>query len=116
MVLCATHKDGKDAGIELVQPPAGSKVGDRIYFEGFEGTSFPFLRRSQTVDVFRHAEKDPVSQLNPKKKIFETIQPGFTTLETCEAAWVNPETKSIHKIRTKEGVCVAPNFVGASLS
>ena len=34
----ATHKDGKDAGIELVQPPAGSKVGERIYFDGFEGT------------------------------------------------------------------------------
>ena len=30
----ATHKDGKDAGIELVRPPAGSKPGDRIYFEG----------------------------------------------------------------------------------
>ncbi|TBU62338.1 hypothetical protein BD310DRAFT_811399 [Dichomitus squalens] len=97
MVLCATHKDGKDAGIELVQPPSGSKVGDRVYFEGFE-------------------DKEPLSQLNPKKKIFETIQPGFTTLETREAAWVDPETKSVHKIRTKDGVCVAPNFVGASLS
>ncbi|PIL22560.1 hypothetical protein GSI_15249 [Ganoderma sinense ZZ0214-1] len=97
MVLCATHKDGKDAGIELVQPPAGSKVGERIFFEGFE-------------------EKDPLSQLNPKKKIFETIQPGFTTLDSREAAWVNPETKSVHKIRTKEGICVAPHFVGASLS
>ncbi|KAI0720467.1 hypothetical protein C8T65DRAFT_633102 [Cerioporus squamosus] len=97
MVLCATHKDGKDAGIELVQPPAGSKVGDRIYFEGFE-------------------DSQPLSQLNPKKKIFETIQPGFTTLETHEAAWVNPETKSVHKIRTQAGVCVAPKFVGASLS
>lgn len=30
----ATHKDGKDVGIELVRPPAGSKPGDRIYFEG----------------------------------------------------------------------------------
>ncbi|RPD77832.1 nucleic acid-binding protein [Lentinus tigrinus ALCF2SS1-7] len=97
MVLCATHKDGKDAGIELVQPPAGSKVGERIYFDGFE-------------------ESQPLSQLNPKKKIFETIQPGFTTLESHEAAWVNPETKSVHKIRTKDGVCIAPKFVGASLS
>ena len=26
------------------------------------------------------ADKEPLSQLNPKKKIFETIQPGFTTL------------------------------------
>nr|KAH9891619.1 hypothetical protein C8Q73DRAFT_801198 [Cubamyces lactineus] len=97
MVLCATHKDGKEAGIELVQPPAGAKPGDRVYFEGFESN-------------------EPLSQLNPKKKIFETIQPGFTTLETHEAAWVNPATGSVHKIRTKDGACIAPKFVGASLS
>lgn len=58
----------------------------------------------------------PLPQLNPKKKIFETIQPNFTTLDTLEAAWINPVTKSVHKIRTKDGVCVAPTFVGASLS
>ncbi|KAI0354934.1 nucleic acid-binding protein [Trametes cingulata] len=97
MVLCATHKDGKDAGIELVQPPEGSKPGERVYFEGFE-------------------DGQPLSQLNPKKKIFETIQPGFTTLDTREAAWVDPATKTVHRIRTKDGVCVAPRFVGASLS
>ncbi|KAI0822254.1 hypothetical protein BC628DRAFT_1327813 [Trametes gibbosa] len=97
MVLCATHKDGKDAGIELVQPPAGSKPGERVFFDGFEA-------------------QQPLSQLNPKKKIFETIQPGFTTLETREAAWVDPATKAVHHIRTKDGVCVAPRFVGASLS
>ncbi|KAI0061685.1 nucleic acid-binding protein [Artomyces pyxidatus] len=97
MVLCATSKDGKEAGIELVQPPPDSKPGDRIYFEGAEYEA-------------------PLTQLNPKKKIFETIQPGFTTLETKEAAWVNPVTKSVHRIRTKEAVCVAPTLVGASLS
>ncbi|KAJ6559205.1 hypothetical protein DFH09DRAFT_1162216 [Mycena vulgaris] len=99
MVLCATSKDGKDAGIELIQPPANSKPGDRVYFEGSD-----------------FADATPVTQLNPKKKIFETIQPGFITLESKEAAWVNPTTKSVHKIRTKEGVCVAPTLVGASLS
>ncbi|PBK97690.1 nucleic acid-binding protein [Armillaria gallica] len=99
MVLAATHKDGKDGGVELIQPPANSKPGDRVYFEGEE---------------FENATA--LSQLNPKKKIFETIQPGFITLETREAAWVNPNTKKIHRIRTKEGVCIAPTFVGASLS
>ncbi|TFY57644.1 hypothetical protein EVG20_g8462 [Dentipellis fragilis] len=97
MVLAATSKDGKEAGIELVQPPANSKPGERVYFEEFE-------------------DKTPLSQLNPKKKIFETIQPGFTTLETREAAWVNPATKSVHRIRTKDGQCLAPTLVGASLS
>ncbi|KAG8761244.1 G4 quadruplex nucleic acid binding protein [Serendipita sp. 396] len=97
MVLCATSKEGKEGGVEPVDPPAGAKVGDRIYFEGFE-------------------DKEPLSQLNPKKKIFETIQPGFVTLETREAAWVDPVSKTIHYIRTKEGICSAPTFVGASLS
>lgn len=32
----ASHMAGKEAGIEIVQPPQGSKPGDRIYFEGFE--------------------------------------------------------------------------------
>ncbi|KAF7314272.1 hypothetical protein MKEN_00899800 [Mycena kentingensis (nom. inval.)] len=99
MVLCATSKDGKEAGIELIQPPANSKPGDRVYFEGAD---------------FEKAT--PLAQLNPKKKIFETIQPGFITLDSREAAWVNPTTKSVHKIRTSEGVCVAPTLVGASLS
>jgi len=99
MVLCATSKDGKDGGIELIQPPANSKPGDRVYFEG---------------DDFQDAT--PLAQLNPKKKIFETVQPDFITLESKEAAWVNPLTKSIHRIRTKEGVCIAPTLIGASLS
>ncbi|KAF8895525.1 hypothetical protein BD779DRAFT_1500000 [Infundibulicybe gibba] len=99
MVLCATHKDGREGGIELIQPPANSKPGDRVYFEGAE---------------FENAT--PLAQLNPKKKIFETVQPGFITLESKEAAWVNPTTKTVHRIRTKDGVCVAPNFIGGSLS
>ncbi|KAH8998577.1 nucleic acid-binding protein [Lactarius akahatsu] len=99
MVLCATSKDGKEAGIEIIQPPPNSKPGDRIYFDGPD-----------------YQDKAPLSQLNPKKKIFETIQPGLTTLETREAAWVDPVTKTAHRIRTKEGVCLAPTLVGASLS
>lgn len=99
MVLAATSKDGKDGGVELIQPPPGCKPGERVFFEG------PDYENAQ-----------PLAQMNPKKKIFETIQPGFTTLDTKEAVWINPLTKSVHRIRTKDGVCVAPNFVGASLS
>ena len=68
------------------------------------------------VPSFQTIDGTPLEQLNPKKKIFETVQPGFTTLETKEAAWVNPATNSVHRIRTAQGVYVAPNFVGASLS
>jgi hypothetical protein len=34
--LQATSKEGKDGGIELIQPPPGSQPGDRVYFEGQE--------------------------------------------------------------------------------
>jgi hypothetical protein len=44
------------------------------------------------------------------------VNSGFITLDTKEAAWVNPETKSVHKIRTKHGFCLAPTLIGASLS
>jgi len=85
-------------------------------------------------DDIDHVRQDvePVSQLNPKKKIFETIQPGnylsqvpksiindqtgFITLESREAAWVDPATNATHRIMTKLGPCTAPTFVGASLS
>ncbi|GAA6002173.1 uncharacterized protein JCM10292_000791 [Rhodotorula paludigena] len=97
MVLCATSPDGKDSGVEFVDPPAGSQPGDRVYFTSF-------------------ADKQPLELLNPKKKIFEAVQPGFTTLENREAAWVNPEGGEVHRIVTDRGACAAPNFVGASLS
>jgi len=75
---------------------------------------------------------EPVSQLNPPKKIFETIQPGdyffpvcnpvindqtgFIMLESREAAWIDLATNAAHRIMTKLGSCTAPTFVGASLS
>jgi len=65
MVLAASPrlKEGEEdhhAGpVELVTPPADSKAGERVYFEGWEG--------------------EPEGVLNPKKKVWEMIQPGFTT-------------------------------------
>ncbi|GAA5884631.1 hypothetical protein JCM16303_003690 [Sporobolomyces ruberrimus] len=97
MVLCATSPDGKDGGVEFVNPPPGSQPGDRVFFEGFE-------------------DKTALELLNPKKKIFETVQPGFTTLENKDAAWVDKESGKVHKIVTSKGVCAAANYVGASLS
>ncbi|KAI7964620.1 hypothetical protein MJO29_002718 [Puccinia striiformis f. sp. tritici] len=100
MVLAATSKDGKGAAgsVELVAPPAGSEPGDRIFFEGYES-------------------QQPIEQLNPKKKQFETIQPNFTTLSTKEACWTDPNNDhKPHRIMSSKGVCCAPTFVGASLS
>ncbi|KIR28617.1 methionine-tRNA ligase, beta subunit [Cryptococcus deuterogattii LA55] len=100
MLLCASSKDGKEeGGVQFVLPPEGSQPGERIYFEG---------------EKYENATPEP--QLNPKKKVFETIQPNFITLENREAAWIDPETKSVHRIRTKDGVLKSQSFVGASLS
>ncbi|UOH81896.1 methionine-tRNA ligase, beta subunit [Cryptococcus neoformans] len=100
MLLCASSRDGKEeGGVQFVFPPEGSQPGERIYFEG---------------EKYENAIPEP--QLNPKKKVFETIQPSFTTLENREAAWIDPETKSVHRLRTKDGVLKSKSFVGASLS
>lgn len=59
MLLCASSAGGKEAGgVEFVLPPAGSLPGERVYFEG---------------EKYENAQ--PEAQLNPKKKVFETIQP-----------------------------------------
>lgn len=57
--------------VEVVDPPAGSKPGDRIYFEGFEDVT-------------------ALEQLPPKKKIFETFQPGmlYQILRVYLVGWV----------------------------
>lgn len=54
-----------DRVVELVSPPEGAEAGEPVYFEGWE-----------------YGEgKGPEKQLNPKKKQWEAIQPGFYTSE-----------------------------------
>jgi tRNA-binding EMAP/Myf-like protein len=52
-----------DRVVELVSPPEASEAGDKVYFEGW-----PYGEG-----------KGPEKQLNPKKKQWEAIQPGFFT-------------------------------------
>ena len=72
MVLAASPPAAADADphapdrvVELVNPPAGSEAGEKVYFEGW-----PYGEG-----------KGPEKQLNPKKKQWEAIQPGFFTDE-----------------------------------
>jgi tRNA-binding EMAP/Myf-like protein len=72
MVLAASPKaeegadpHAADRVVELVTPPEGAEAGDPVYFEGWE-----------------YGEgKGPEKTLNPKKKQWEAIQPGFFTSE-----------------------------------
>lgn len=101
MVLCAS--DAAHTKVELMAPPPGSEPGDRVYFEGFDDA----------------ARFTPLELLNPKKKIFEAVQPGFVTLgedEQRTGAWRTPDGAQTHKIKTDKGYVTAPSLVGASLS
>ncbi|CAI2164928.1 9673_t:CDS:2 [Funneliformis geosporum] len=93
MVLAATSTEGN---VELVDPPPGSKPGDRAYFEGYE-------------------EGSPEPVLNPKRKVWETLQPGLITTSNKEASWIKSEDKSVHILRTEKGICTVPTVVNASI-
>ncbi|AGO13124.1 AaceriAFL032Cp [[Ashbya] aceris (nom. inval.)] len=64
MVLCGSDSEK----VELVIPPANSAAGDKVFFEGY-------------------GEEEPLKQLNPKKKIWEQLQPNFTTTADLEVAY-----------------------------
>lgn len=90
MVLAASPRvaEGEDphghAGpVELVEPPAMAKAGERIYFEGWRG--------------------EPEAVLNPKKKVWETMQPGFTTTGDLGVAFDVGAVPALEKEKEKEG-------------
>ncbi|KAJ2085550.1 G4 quadruplex nucleic acid binding protein [Coemansia sp. S142-1] len=93
MVLCATSTDGNT--VEFVEPPKGSKPGDRVYFEGYESGT-------------------PEEVLKPKQKVFETIQPGLFTDDNREAGWYD-EQKVFHKLLVGGQVCTTATVVKGSL-
>ncbi|KAL5334500.1 hypothetical protein BJX70DRAFT_391410 [Aspergillus crustosus] len=111
MVLAASPRvaEGEDshAGpVELVTPPADASAGERIYFEGWN-------------------DGEPEKVLNPKKKVWETFQPGFTTTEDLEVAFESgavPVAQSqegkpaIGKLVARSGgVCTVKSLKGATV-
>ncbi|XP_062964344.1 aminoacyl tRNA synthase complex-interacting multifunctional protein 1 isoform X1 [Cynocephalus volans] len=63
MVMCASSPEK----VEILAPPSGSVPGDRIIFDAFPG--------------------EPDKELNPKKKIWEQIQPDLYTNDECVATY-----------------------------
>ena len=53
--------------------------------------------------------------LNPKKKVWETLQPGLITTDNKEASWVNNEDKSVHLLKTEKGICTVPTVINATI-
>lgn len=87
MVLAASPKikegeaDDHKGPVELVSPPADAKAGERVFFEGWKG--------------------EPEKQLNPKKKVWETFQPGFTTTESLEVVF---DAGVVKELEGKDGL------------
>lgn len=92
MVLCANNAD--DGVVEFVNPPEGSKPGDKIFFETYDS--------------------DPEPVLNPKKKIWETIQPGFRTNDKFEVTYRKDESEEPKRLVNKKGeLCHVTSLVDA---
>jgi glutamyl-tRNA synthetase len=87
MVMCASNAD--HTKVELLIPPADSTPGEKVYFEGNEG--------------------EPEAQLNPKKKVFETVQPDMVTRDDLVAVW-----KGI-PFRTSKGLIKSATLAKASI-
>ena len=111
MVLAASprlkerEEDHHAGPVELVTPPEGSKAGERVFFEGWKG--------------------EPEGVLNPKKKVWETLQIAFTTTDNLEVAFDAGVVKELSKegeepktgvgklVTESGGVCKVKSLKGA---
>ncbi|KAL9133722.1 MAG: hypothetical protein Q9175_005095 [Cornicularia normoerica] len=86
MVLAASprlkkgEEDNHKGPVELVSPPEGAAAGERVCFDGWEG--------------------EPEGVLNPKKKVWESLQPGFTTTEGLEVGF---EASGVEALKDTDG-------------
>lgn len=111
MVLAASprlaegEEDHHAGPVELVTPPTDAKAGERVYFEGWAG--------------------EPEGVLNPKKKVWEYLQPGFTTTSDLEVAFnagavkeldAEGQAKPVGKLVTASGVvCTVKTLTNATV-
>lgn len=91
MVLCAST-EGK---VEFVEPPQGSKPGDKLFFQDFNG--------------------EPEKQLNPKKKIFETVQPLFSTTEEFKVTYTEEGKEPKFLVNANGDFCKNSTIVKADV-
>ncbi|XP_031262295.1 probable methionine--tRNA ligase [Pistacia vera] len=87
MILCASSSD--HTKVELVEPPKSAKIGERVTFPGFEG--------------------EPDDVLNPKKKVWETVQVDLHTDAQLVAHY-----KDI-PFTTSAGVCTVSSIQSGSI-
>ncbi|XP_007204253.2 probable methionine--tRNA ligase [Prunus persica] len=87
MVLVASNSD--HATVELVNPPKAAQVGERVTFSGFAG--------------------EPDEVLNPKKKVWESLQVDLHTNTDLVACYRDIP------LTTSAGVCTVSSICGGSI-
>mmetsp|Transcript_2136 Transcript_2136/g.2739 ORF Transcript_2136/g.2739 Transcript_2136/m.2739 type:complete len:294 (-) Transcript_2136:18-899(-) len=93
MVLCAAN-DAHDR-VEFVEPPADSKIGERVFLEGDDQSALPPPGAPNAVT---------------KKKIFKNVAVDLKTNKNCEGTWQGK------RLVTSKGVCKAKTLVDVHLS
>jgi methionyl-tRNA synthetase len=89
MVLAAKNEDGSK--VELVAPPAGSVVGERVVVQGLAG--------------------EPYSSTQvKKKKVWEAVAKDLVTADGGIATWQGAS------LETSAGPCYVPTLIGAPIS
>lgn len=86
MVMCASSPDK----VEILDPPSGAVPGDRVIFQGFPG--------------------EPDKELNPKKKVWEQVQPDLRTDAQCVATYQG----AAFEVNGK-GVCKAQTMTNSGI-
>ena len=89
MLLCAKTADEPCSKMELLVPPAGAAVGERVTFGG--------------------SDAPPLDMLPPKKKIWEKLQPRFRT-----DADGTPRFETL-TFDTSAGTCTAPSIKNGAI-
>eukprot|EP00047_Mylnosiga_fluctuans_P020091 m.88763 g.88763 ORF g.88763 m.88763 type:complete len:323 (-) comp8382_c4_seq1:78-1046(-) len=86
MIMCANNGEK----VEIIDPPAGSVPGDKIVFPDYPG--------------------EPDAELNPKKMIFEAVQPDLKTDDKCVATYKGSPFTVAGK-----GVCKVQTLINSSV-
>ncbi|KAK2817139.1 hypothetical protein Q5P01_025330 [Channa striata] len=86
MVMCASSPDK----VEILDPPSGAVPGERVTFQGFPG--------------------EPDKELNPKKKVWEQVQPDLRTDGQCVATYKGAAFEVAGK-----GVCKAQTMSNSGI-
>ncbi|KAJ1550095.1 hypothetical protein HK405_001425 [Cladochytrium tenue] len=95
MVLATTAPDGSK--VELLDAPEAAKAGDRCWFDNHIGSDF--------------------SQMPPKKKIFETVQPHLRTDSMGRGTYTVEQmgVKHVSLLRTATGELKARTVTEGSI-